>query len=134
MIALLKCAVTRESEVHRVNLAEKSAATETADHALRADETQAILRIDGGIAAAVTAGQNIQRVVALVDSSTMTMIGTEKQSILGMVIVEEDVEVLASDMTTEVTTEVADIDRIEVVAVEPPEILEVIIVRSRRCM
>ena len=144
MIAtLLINAVTRESEVHRVDPAENSATNVTADHALRADETQAIiLRIDGGgIAAAVIAGRPLQSVVTL--DSTTTMIGTEKEIILGMIIADDvGVEVLAVHMEAigevinrDVAT-VGTIIAIEVtveVIIEPAPITLKIIL-SQRCM
>ena len=114
--------------------------TVTVDHALRDnDEIQeATLMIDGGVVAAVT--------VAL-DSSTMTVIGTEKQSILRMMIVEEeDVEVLvvhhvkvrkiiANDMMIEVTNiEDIEVVAVEMVVVEVVAVEVVMFVHSRRCM
>ena len=146
-IVLLKCAVKRVveektgSEDHRVHLAENSAETATADHALRADETQAILRIDGGIAAAVTAVLPLKGVVVEVALGRTTMIGVEKESILGMIIADvgveviavhvEAIEIIASDVATVVTNIV-----LEVVVEVMEETAAIILmsILSQKCM
>ena len=84
-----------ERKIHRVHLAKKiSETTETAHHALGADETQEvmiapILRRDGGVA--VETADTLRR-VALGE----TNIVTKKEDILGKIIEDVEVEVLVA--------------------------------------